>query len=318
MEIAEALDKYNKVVDNYKLDENELNDIALAICIADKYKGSNVLELSVDRLVNSELGFVGVGSETADTRKLPRVQCLRVLCDVLTIALRGVAPQMDVQLTCKASAYVGKTLGKHIDCCDYADESVCDSILNAWEKTCVSREQKEIFEFTEKMLRRIKRMDDAFNHALRYNKDFFKHIYLPDEYDSSGYEVSRDLPKALAQVHPTSFDELLEFWELRGFMDVLISFMVGDEKMINSDLALSLKLIYITEKLDSYIPIAIGGTSGIRGEIYEPSVLSRNDAMRQVYDSIFSKNMVLERQSLDTLIKFLYLFEKKDEEGIAE
>lgn len=315
MEIAEALDKYNKVVDSYNLDRQKLNDIALAICIADKYRGSNSLELSVDRLVNSGLGFVGVGSKSSDTRKLPRVQCLRVLCDVLTLSVPDNVVQKndDIRLTCKVSSYVSYKLGNRKMCYEYADEDICDKVLNALSDSCVSAEQKEIFTFTESMLGRIRRMDDAFNHSIKYNKEFFKRIYLPQGYDSHGYEVSRDMPKTLAGVHPTSFDSLLEFWELRGFMDVLISFVVGDEKMVNSDLALSLKLVYVTDNLSEMIPIGIGGTSGIREDIYEPSVLSRNAAMRQVYSEVFSKDVVLERQSLDTVIKLMYIFEKKEE-----
>ena len=118
-------------IETYNLDVNKLRDIAFAICTADKLHGTNSKELDVDKFVESDtelswdsiLTALGVEPQTKGYTKLPRVQKLRVISDVLSLSLSDKVG--DLVLSCDASKKVAKLLGVSLPSEDYADEDVC-------------------------------------------------------------------------------------------------------------------------------------------------------------------------------------------------
>ena len=82
-------------IKTFNLDVSNLRDIAFAICTADKMDGTNKRELDIDKFVESDtelswdstLTVLGVEPQTKGYTKLPRVQKLRVISDVLSLSL---------------------------------------------------------------------------------------------------------------------------------------------------------------------------------------------------------------------------------------
>ena len=115
-------------IETFNLDANNLRDIAFAICTADKMNGTNKRELDIDKFVESDtelswdsiLAILGVEPQSKGYTKLPRVQKLRVISDVLSLSL---SDKVDgLVLSCNASKKVSKLLGVSLSSEDYADE----------------------------------------------------------------------------------------------------------------------------------------------------------------------------------------------------
>lgn len=131
-------------IENFNLDVNNLKDIAFAICTADKMNGTNKRELDIDKFVESDtelswdsiLTALGVEPQTKGYTKLPRVQKLRVISDVLSLSL---SDKVDgLVLSCDASKKVSKLLGVSLPSEDYADEDVCYENLKKIEDVLIS------------------------------------------------------------------------------------------------------------------------------------------------------------------------------------
>lgn len=128
-----------KVIEKNQLDVSAILDTCLAICFADKFNGSNRLELSVDRFVsgadndwNNVLSLLGVQSK--QNKPLPEVQRYRVICDALVILCDK--HESDIYLTSEASAKVATLQGKVWRCTDYSDINEVEKVLTALCKGC--------------------------------------------------------------------------------------------------------------------------------------------------------------------------------------
>lgn len=133
-----------RVIESNNLDVSDVLDTCYAICMADKFNGSNRLELSVDKLVvtadtewNYTLALLGV--QPRDGSPLPEVQRWRVICDALIICtdthLEG------VHLTSEASSKVASLKGQLRRCGEYHD---IDDVKAVLTKLCGST-----YDFTE-------------------------------------------------------------------------------------------------------------------------------------------------------------------------
>ena len=130
-------------IETFNLNANTLRDIAFAICTADKMNGTNKRELDIDKFVESDtelswdsiLAILGVEPQSKGYTKLPRVQKLRVISDVLSLSL---SDKVDgLVLSCNASKKVSKLLGVSLPSEDYADEDVCYENLKKIEDSLI-------------------------------------------------------------------------------------------------------------------------------------------------------------------------------------
>lgn len=181
--MQECLKIFKDVVDYYKLDMINLSDYAFAICMADNLEGSNKKELSVDRLIASDIGFINIFDSkiSEDTTPLPKVQCLRILCDVLVLALYDKNIE-GVHLTSQASTIVANKLGYKPRWDEYSDEEECIRVLKKFKITC-----KKVFDFS-----------DIIEIISKYGKDTVevsnRKLYLPNSIKSN-IEYCKDYAK---------------------------------------------------------------------------------------------------------------------------
>lgn len=128
-------------IKNYDLNVKTLRDIAFAICISDKLNGSNKIELDVDKFVESDselswveiLKLLGIEPQSKGCSKLPRVQKLRVISDILSLCLSDKVE--DLTLSCSSSKKVANVLGVSLSYADYSDENSCYENLKKIEST---------------------------------------------------------------------------------------------------------------------------------------------------------------------------------------
>lgn len=128
-------------IKNYDLNIKTLRDIAFAICISDKLNGSNKIELDVDKFVESDselswveiLKLLGIEPQSKGCSKLPRVQKLRVISDILSLCLHDKVE--DLTLSCSSSKKVANVLGVSLSYADYSDENSCYENLKKIEST---------------------------------------------------------------------------------------------------------------------------------------------------------------------------------------
>lgn len=122
----------------FNLDTTYLRDLAFAICISDKLRGTNNIELDVDKFVESDVELswnailceLNITPQNRGCTKLPRVQKLRIISDILSLALQDKVS--DLSLSCKASKDI-KNLGVNLPYEDYADEDSCYKNLSKIE-----------------------------------------------------------------------------------------------------------------------------------------------------------------------------------------
>lgn len=103
----------NQVMKAYKINESEYRDACFAICLADRFVGSNRLELDMTKFAK---------------KTLPEVQYARVACDALVYLTGGKRPY-----TMEATR---KVVGNG-EFQDYADIGVCERTLKALLDDCV-------------------------------------------------------------------------------------------------------------------------------------------------------------------------------------
>lgn len=89
--LTEAISIYKEIIKNSGVSQERINDLANAICMCDMLYGDNNKKLSYDRLVYTTKDLFtpapayDVVLSSNNLSELPRVQVLRVLCDIVRI-----------------------------------------------------------------------------------------------------------------------------------------------------------------------------------------------------------------------------------------
>lgn len=304
----ENIDKFNSIVTHYKLDTARILDVGRAVCISDILYGTNDKKLSIKRLANSGVDvFRPLYSGSAEP--LPDVQIMRVLCDTLYYNLlfkgKGLG-KAGIHITSEASDSIGKGIGnkKYIPATKgYSDIEECQKVLDLMYEGCEFDESEfaDIFEFTSKVLGRFRKMFDIIDKSHTLSESQFKSIYLPEKYDSHGYEVLHELPNSLRGISKGSLKEQIEFWELAKMMDLFILYLAGTKTGAIYRNAFVNRLVKINNSMQDLLPIGVGGRTGTRKDIYRPTSALNNQALNNLYDSIFSQNMALTRNSINSM-----------------
>lgn len=304
----ENIDKFNSIVTHYKLDTARILDVGRAVCTSDILYGTNDKKLSIKRLANSGVdAFRPLYSGSAEP--LPDVQVMRVLCDTLYYNLlfkgKGLG-RAGIHITSEASDSIGRGIGnkKYIPATNgYSDIEECQKVLDLMYEGCEFDESEfaDIFEFTSKVLGRFRKMFDIIDKSHTLSESQFKSIYLPEKYDSHGYEVLHELPNSLRGISKGSLKEQIEFWELAKMMDLFILYLAGTKTGAIYRNAFVNRLVKINNSMQDLLPIGVGGRTGTRKDIYRPTSALNNQALNNLYDSIFSQNMALTRNSINSM-----------------
>lgn len=305
----ENIDKFNSIISHYGLDTAQVQDAGRAVCIADILYGTNDKRLSVKRLANSGVDVFRALAQ-GSAQSLPDVQIMRVMCDSLYYTLlfkgKGIG-RVGIHLTSEASDYIGKGIGKKQFVpanYGYCDMEECQKVLDLMYANCNEVDEPEfadIFEFTSDVLGRFRKMFDIIDKSRTLSESQFKSIYLPEKYDSHGYEVLHELPSSLRGISKGSLKEQIEFWELAKMMDLFILYLAGTKSGAIYRNAFVNRLVKINNSMQDLLPIGVGGRTGTRKDIYRPTSALNNQALNNLYDSIFSQNMALTRNSINSM-----------------
>lgn len=144
---TDNIEKFNKVVAYYQLDQAQLRDVAKAVCIADYLHGTDPQKLSPARLDNSGIDtFNGVSAVKSNAKPLPDVQVMRVICDTLFygIYIKHKKLVKGTRLTNACSSYVGTELQVNnspvmrAETNEYFDIDECQRILDSFVDSCIA------------------------------------------------------------------------------------------------------------------------------------------------------------------------------------
>lgn len=309
----ENIDKFNKVISHYNLSETSIKDLGRAVCVSDMLYGSNDKQLSVKRLANSGVDiFKSLSQSKAEP--LPDVQVMRVMCDTLYFALlieKGSGMnKIGIHLTSEASNYIGKGIRKNGQILDpgskgYSDMDECQKVLDLYcsFSDFDESEYDDIFKYVSESLGRFRHLLSIIDKTHFLAESQFESVYLPDSYDTHDYKVTTSLPKALQVVPKGAMREQIEYWELSKMMDLFILFLAGTKQDSIYRNAFVNKLVKINNRMKDLLPIGVGGSSGVRRDIYRPAKMLNNPALNNLYDLIFSKQYALSRNSIDSMFK---------------
>ena len=276
--------KFYRVVEHYNLEQFVLNDIACAICIADEHIGTNEKSLNISRLFASTEIFSNMQSSHG-VSQLPRVQVMRVMCDVLILALasHGVALN-EVYLTNPSAKIVGSHLGFAKTSDNYADEDECIKIMDRLME--FEEDNEEIYPYIESVLAELSK------HS-RGSSFTFQQVYLPSKYNAHGFPVNR--------VHkPRNVD--IEYQFLSAFVTNFATYLINAD----DDMDFASRLISIFE---GRIQIGVRGVA--EKDLYiDKLCVKYNVAVMNMYQFILSANIGLTRQSVEKIFQVFELFER--------
>lgn len=323
---TDNIEKFNKVVAYYQLDPAQLRDVAKAVCIADYLHGTDPQKLSPARLNNSGIEvFNGVSAVKSNAKPLPDVQVMRVICDTLFygIYIKHKKLVKGTRLTNACSSYVGTELQVNnspvmrAETNEYFDMDECQRILNAFADSCSEVNESEFadtFEFVSKTLGRFRTLLSIIDKSHTLDESQFSSIYLPEEYDSHGYKVMNTMPRSLKTISKGALKDQVEFWELTKMMDLFVLYLAGTKSGATYRNAFINRLVKINNTMKDLVPIGIGGSTGARKDIYRPANLLNNQALNNLYDSVFSKNIALTRDSIENMFQVcIRLYSIKEE-----
>lgn len=323
---TDNIEKFNKVVAYYQLDPAQLWDVAKAICIADYLHGTDPQKLSPARLGNCGIeAFNGVSAVKSTAKPLPDVQVMRVICDTLfySIYIKHKKLVKGTKMTNACSSYVGTELQVNnspvmkAETNEYLDMDDCQRILNAYVDSCDEVSESEFadtFEFVSKTLGRFRALLSIIDKSHTLDESQFSSIYLPEEYDSHGYKVLNTMPRSLKTISRGALKDQVEFWELTKMMDLFVLYLAGTKSGATYRNAFINRLVKINNTMKDLVPIGVGGSTGARKDIYRPANLLNNQGLNNLYDSVFSKNIALTRDSIENMFQVcIRLYNVKEE-----
>lgn len=276
--------KFYHVVEHYKLEQSVLTDIACAICVADEHMGSNEKTLNIKKLFASTEVFSGMQSSHG-VSQLPRVQVMRVMCDVLTLALASHGVALDeIYLTNPSTKIVGSQFGFTKSSNDYADENECIRIMD--RLTEFEEENEELYQYMESVLAKLKNYE-------RGSFFTFHKVYLPNKYNAHGFPVSRE--KKFQNIEE-------EHLFLSMFVTNFATYLINAE----DDMDFAGRLISIFE---AHIQIGVRGVAE-KHLFIDKLRVKYNVAVMNMYQFILSANVELTRQSVDKIFEVFELFER--------
>ena len=192
-----------KVIKSNKLDTKDVLDTCFALCIADKFIGTNRLELSIDKFVCSDdedwssiLDLLGVASSVGVP--LPKVQRYRVITDALVICCNS--SEDGIYLTSEASRRVASLKGLNMRSSEYHDIKDVEAVL---QRLCVSTSGFESIHELESKLEAYEK--ECFSWGYDFGK-IVRHglrgVTLPDKfrYITTGEATVSDEETAYALV----------------------------------------------------------------------------------------------------------------------
>lgn len=302
-------------VENYKLDSKVLRDIAFAICTSDKMNGTNQRELDIDKFVESDteldwseiLSVLSISPVNKFGVKLPRVQKLRVISDVLSMSLSSNISGLN--LMCKSSSKVAQKLGVSLPSLDYADEDICYENLAKIEEelTKVSLDLTELEDVYKRLcLYRDKvRVLDGF-----YIKDCILDMLIPDSiYNYSGKKCSVSELSNYLQKNKLTMNDYVAF-----IVDVYCYNIVQEiAKLLNAryssnEVEFNLILTRLNSFAGNYLPV---GTYSLNGYTQRLSVLRNVPSyLSRKVNVVFSESSSFSEMTILGCISVLYLIKK--------
>lgn len=317
MGLQENIVKFDKIIkaNQSKLPDLLITNTARAIVITDishigddrrgKYE-----HLSLSALADSGVAwFKGVCAGCSHKHEtISDVMVMRIMCDVLTILLDG-----DQPLAMQYSADVAKAMRKRerTRSGSYLEFDECEKILDSYAADAgYDASLKTVFERTASYLAELKKLQPKLDRdCYAIHKDCVKSVWLPKDFNSSGFEVSTKIPKSLDGV-PGDVVTLVTSYNFGYVLDVLIKAIVREGKGEIAQWGFLNRLQDISAMSPSNFPIATGVVPGIREDVYVPYHFLDNQALRVVYERHFNKSAQITRDGVDGLIQAIKVWLK--------
>ena len=289
--------KIRKLLDFYKVPENAYSSTAHAVCLADTCYGSNSHEMSLSRLIASDLYITPLVNVNEDAIPLPDVQSKRVVCDTLNILISKATKPTNLAMCIPTSEIVAEILGVSIIKSDtYATADECDKILNTL--LLPISENDSAFEIISNFLKEMSESDKRRKIFSWYD---FSKVYLPKEFDDYGFNVSRTISEQLdVATEDTKTDFILKTF----YTEVISAFTYYCYAMGKTTSLAKVGSIRVLNKIlsdfDSCLHIGIAGYSSEIPPVYTPVL--NNEYDRSIHGKIFSKGVLLDKTSVESVL----------------
>lgn len=310
MTLQENIVKFDKVVkaNPEKLNAETVREIARAIIVSDishigedprgKYEHLSLGALAASGVTEFSTVCAG-GSKKHD--KMSDVMLMRIMCDVITLILDG-----DQPLAMKYSSDVSKAMGKRkrVSTGNYAEFAECEVILNSYSDNIVvvDDSMKAVFEKISGYLSEIRIIQPKLNPSCSVlSKSCFSDLWLPEEFDSHGFDISSKEPKIISGIKNNRVDYIKEY-ELACVMDALIRAFVGVGKTSSDKWAFLRRVQTISSVAPDCFPIGVG-VGAVHRDVYFPGHFINNQSLRAMYGNLFSTSMRLDYGSVEYMLK---------------
>lgn len=310
MTLQENIAKFSKIVraNSDKVQEKSVVEVARAIVLADVRHIGDEDRGKYEHLTLSALASAGVVEFNGvcagcnhSHGTLSDVMVVRIMCDVLTLLLNG-----DQPFAMRYSADVAKALKQRerTKAVDYLEMDMCEKILDRYASTAsYDASLKPVFEKTAFYLAEMKRLQPRLDRdCIAINKTCMRSAWLPSEFDSSGFDVSTQVPKVLDGV-PGDIVTIVTCYNLGYVLDVLIKAIVRDGNGDVAQWSFLNRLHDISSKSQSAFPVGTGVVPGIRGDVYVPYHFLDNQALRVTYEKHFTKDVQITQSGVDGLLQ---------------
>ena len=293
----EELTKYLSILKKNNFTLDDISDIASAICASDILHGSNRLQLSYERFKSTLTG----NRES----HLPRVQILRVLCDsyLILFSIKGIDTK-GLSLTIPSSKEVCKIVGVSLNSCeDYADEDTCIKVL---EELSLSgcNEYDEVFSYISATFKRMKEYDENYKQV--FSKYSYKDVYLLSQYNSYGFDVSTKITDRLKVASESELEGYIDVTFCSVFTEAFLQYCyMYDNTDSIARVGINRLISKFKNKGSNVIPIGIGGINSEVKPIKLPKFM--NNAEKQHFDSVFTNDSYISRNTVSSIFKLLEL-----------
>lgn len=311
MTLAENISKFSRIVAAHpdKLTPEAINETVRAIIIADtahrldedrgSYEHVGLQELAKSGIKEFSGVCLGQKSWSMD---MSAVMQMRVMCDVLTLLLNSDG----VDLAMRYSADVAKAMGQRMRTkrVDYLPFDICERILDYYleDATAFDPELKPVFDRVSYFLGEIKNMQPRVNSSKSViKKDCVSKLWLPDGYDSHGFDVTRKEPTVISQVNGSKVPHV-EAYDYAFIMDVLIKVVVRVDTGDIARYAFVSRLSDLRAVAADSLPVGVDVGSSVREPVYTPRHFLINSAIRELYGECFTVQQKLSESSVSKAI----------------
>lgn len=310
MTLVENTAKFSKVVNTLGTKKRDVLQVARALVIADTAhigdpERGKFEHLTLDGLADTgitELQGVCYGCE-GHAEPWSDVMQMRIMCDVLTLLLDGSYP-----FALKYSADVAKAMQQRQRTKEgrYLEFDECEAILSAYYdavSTNFEEYLRPLFEKTSFFLRELQRLQPLTNPSKSIiNTDCVSEIWLPEEFDASGFKVSKREPAVISRLNGDK-TRYVVLYNMAYIMDILIKVITRLDKGTTAQTLFISRLTNIGRKSPNLFPVGVDINSGVREAVYKPSHFINNQALFVMYERYFTSKSPLTVESVENTIK---------------